>query len=173
VGRPADHQWPGRRGAGAHAVPAGGRSWPGSCGRWTARSTSTRWRWAGPARPSRSASPTHAAGPQLSGWTPPTSGDALRGLEGATAQAWPTHGRIPAPPGRLLRVHCRDRGFWRRLNPPVGGLDMSPPPPGKAWSTRGTPIAHCDSTSAARTTTMRPARPQCSAPGGVLSVPGG
>jgi hypothetical protein len=38
---------------------------------WRRRS-STRWRWAGPARPSTCASPTHAAGLTRSGWTVPT-----------------------------------------------------------------------------------------------------
>ena len=39
------------------------RSWPGSSGPSTARSTSTRWPWVGPARPSTSGSARAAYGP--------------------------------------------------------------------------------------------------------------
>jgi len=77
---------------------------------------------------------------------------------GTTAQPRPADGRTSTPPSRLIRKHAVIE-LLAASNPPVGGSDMSPTTPGKAWSTRGTPFAHCDSTSAAGTTTMRPARP--------------
>ena len=108
-------------------------------------------------------------------WVVTAQGEKLDVLEDFRERA-AGGGQVGAGEGRHPRVgECLPGGPGCRRRAGSGGVKPTPSAVWtcrrhqvRAWSTTGTPLAHCYSTSAARTTPMRPARPQCSAAGGSL-----
>jgi hypothetical protein len=90
-------------------------SQPGSCGPTTAKSTSTRWRMAGPGGTCTCGCPTRATGSERCGWTPRMSGvgerDAMRGgASGSWSRLRPSRGsrrRLTGTTRRLERFAVR------------------------------------------------------------------